>query len=430
MWGKSLHPQLPTPPTGELIIIAAMEPIYLDNNATTPLLPEVLDAMREAYAQGYANPASQHAAGRRARAALEQARDAIGALLGADLSSFQADRVIFTSGGTESNNLALRGLAGRPPGRILISAIEHPSVSDTADFLATQGFTVARLPVNRQGVIELSAVEQALDPAAKREGEVTRLLSAMLGNNETGVLQPIAEIAALCATAGVLIHTDAVQVVGKLPVDFRTLGINALSCAAHKFHGPRGIGVLLVRYGVDLEPQLFGGFQQAGLRPGTEPVVLAIGMQRALQLWHRERTERAAQLAALRDRLASQLRAGWPELVIHGESTSRLPQTLSVSFPGLDRQRLLMALDLAGVACSTGSACASGSSASSPVLLAMGLETSLVDSSLRFSLGCQNGAAEVDQAARRILKVCNDLRSRERGRNLPEASPAPPRKPL
>lgn len=400
-----------------------MEPIYLDNNATTPILPEVADVMHAAFAQGLANPSSQHRAGRQARAALEEAREGIGQILGADMFSFHADRVIFTSGGTEANNLALRGLLKTPPARLVLSTIEHPSVSDTADFLATQGFEVARLGVNRSGVVDLNQLPELLTPP-------TQLVSVMLGNNETGVLQPVAEIAARCREAGVLVHTDAVQVVGKLPVHFRQLGVDALSCAAHKFHGPRGIGALVVRHGVELSPQLFGGFQQAGLRPGTEPVVLALGMYKALQLWQAEQTERAAKLSQLRKQLEARLQAGWPELVIHGADAARLPHTTNVSFPGLDRQRLMMALDFAGIACSTGSACASGSSAPSPVLLAMGLAEPLVESSLRLSLGCQLTAAEVDAAADRILKVCNELRNQQSRRKSPNSPPLPAEKPL
>ncbi len=399
-----------------------MQPIYLDNNATTPIWPEVADAMHEAYARGYANPSSQHAAGRAARAALEDAREGIGTILGADMTRFHADRVVFTSGGTEANNLALRGLA-RSPGRLLISAVEHPSVNDTAEARVAQGWQLARLGVDRSGVVRVSELDEMLTPD-------TRLVSVMLGNNETGVLQPVAEIAARCSARGIPSHTDAVQVVGKLPVDFRALGVSALSCAAHKFHGPRGIGALVVRHGVELQPLLFGGHQQDGLRPGTEPVVLVIGMHKALQLWQRNAAARHAHLTDLRDRLEAGLRAGWPEVVIHGSQAERLPHTTSVSFPGLDRQRLLMALDLKGVACSAGAACASGSSQPSPVLLAMGVEKVLAEGALRLSFGCQNTAAEVDQAVERILLVCNELRQRESGRKSVESSPARATKPL
>ena len=239
------------------------------------------------------------------------------------------------------------------------------------------------------------------------------LVSVMLGNNETGVIQPVAEIAQLCRAAGAIMHTDAVQAAGKIPVKFRALGVDALTIAAHKFHGPRGIGALLVRHDVKLEPMLFGGFQQVGLRPGTEPTALAVGMCRALELWHIEGEARTRRLTELRDRFEAKLRAAVPDLVINGESAERLPHTSNIAFLGLDRQALVMALDLAGVACSTGSACASGSSEPSPVLLAMQAPAEVISSSLRFSLGAGITAAEIDEAAARIIKIVNDLRQRK-----------------
>jgi cysteine desulfurase len=235
----------------------------------------------------------------------------------------------------------------------------------------------------------------------------------MLGQNETGVLQPAAELAAVCAERQVPLHSDAAQVVGKLPVDFRALGVTTMSVAAHKFHGPLGIGALLVRHGTRLQPQLFGGFQQGGLRPGTENVALAVGMCRALESWHAERHERAARMLRLRDRFEQMIRAGWPDAVVIGAAAERLPHTSHIAFVGLNRQSLFMALDQAGVACSTGSACASGSSEPSPVLTAMGCQTAVVDSALRFSLGATTSADEMDEAARRILRCCNELRRRK-----------------
>jgi cysteine desulfurase len=243
------------------------------------------------------------------------------------------------------------------------------------------------------------------------------LASIMLGNHETGVLQPVEALAQLCAVAGVPLHTDAVQVAGKLPIDFHRLGVSSMSIAAHKFHGPRGIGALLLRSGVEPRPQLFGGFQQEGLRPGTEPVVLAVGMATALECWHREHAERAARLTILRDRLESALLSE-TKAVVHGRAAPRLPHTLNVSFPGLERQALVMALDLAGVSCSTGSACASGSTDPSPTLVAMGCPEELVLSSIRLSLGATTTAREVDEASGRIIKVCKDLRPQISHRNL------------
>jgi cysteine desulfurase len=242
----------------------------------------------------------------------------------------------------------------------------------------------------------------------------TRLVALILGQNETGVIQPVARLSAICAAHGVFLHTDAAQVVGKLAVDFRALGATTMTVAAHKFHGPLGIGALLVRHGVPLRPQLFGGTQQGGLRPGTESVALAVGMCRALELSHEQQRDRAARMRQLRDRLEAQILGGWPSAVVLGAGSERLPHTSHIAFAGLERQALFMALDQAGVACSTGSACASGSSEPSPVLLAMGCEPAVVASALRFSLGATTTAAEIEEAARRILACCNDLRRRKR----------------
>jgi cysteine desulfurase len=394
--------------------------IYLDHNATTPLDPRVAQAMQRSAGEAFANPASQHGPGQQARRILEAARQRIGQLLGA---SAAADQVIFTSGATEANNLALRGLAGQPPGHVIISAIEHPSVVGTAEYLQTLGFEICRLPVDTDGVVQVDALPALLTPD-------TRVVSVMLGNNETGALQPVDRIAACCAPAGVPLHTDAAQVAAKLPVNFQSLGAAALTVTAHKFHGPRGIGALILRGGVPLRPILFGGFQQGGLRPGSEPVELAVGMCTALELWDAERSERNGRIAALRDGLERKLLTGCPDTVVHAARAARLPHTSCLSFTGLDRQALLMALDQAGVACSTGSACASGSSEPSPVLLAMGCDESLVGSALRFSLGATTTAAEVDEAARRILHVVNRLRDRNKSANQSRLAPLEPSKTL
>jgi cysteine desulfurase len=366
------------------------------------------------------NPASSHQIGRRARRALEHAREEIGQLLGSEMAGMAADRVVFASGGTEANNLALIGLAVQSAGgwaaasdwprqrpQAIVAAIEHPSVLGAADFLGQLGWQVDRLPADRNGVAHVERIESLFTDRA-------RVVALMLGNNETGVLQPVAELAEICRRGGVACHCDAVQVAGKLPIEFRKLGVSTLSVAAHKFHGPRGIGALLVRHGVELAPMLFGGFQQAGLRPGTEPVALAAGMLAALQAW-RDDAGRAARLAELRDSFERELRAGWPELVVNGAAAPRLPHTSNAAFVGLDRQALFMALDQAGIACSTGSACASGSNQPSSVLTAMGCEEAVLRSSLRFSFGAMNRPADASQAAARILKVANDLRRRRPG---------------
>jgi cysteine desulfurase len=377
--------------------------IYLDHNATTPLLPEVAEAMRACAARSAGNPSSQHAFGRRARQALEDAREGIARLVGADLDHSPPDQIIFTSGGTEANNLVMFGLIGDVPGHLLISPIEHPSITASAEVLAGRGWQVERLPLLPTGVVDLGPLADLLRPS-------TRLVSVMLANNETGVLQPVEEIARICQRSGVLTHTDAVQVPGKLPLDFRRLGVGTMTIAAHKFHGPVGIGALVLRAGLRLQPQLYGGHQQAGLRPGTEPVVLAVGLHAALVAWQREHDARLRRLTSLRDRLEQTLLSAWPELKVNGAAAPRLPHTSNISFPGVEGQALLMALDLAGIACSTGSACASGASEGSPTLLAMGVEKSLGRSSLRFSLGATTTEEEVVEAADRILRTYNELR--------------------
>jgi cysteine desulfurase len=386
--------------------------IYLDHNATAPILPEVADAVREAAIRYPGNPASQHEPGRQARRALEAARTRIGELLGAQMHGMDADQVIFTSGGTESNNLALTGLLPRagssptPASRLLISAIEHPSITRTAEHLATLGCQVDRLPITSGGFVRVDD----FDEFAHRLTSDVRLVSVMLASNETGVLQPVLQIVMFCRAKGILIHSDATQVIGKLPFSFRASGVDALTFTAHKFHGPLGIGALILRHGVKLDASLHGGFQQAGLRPGTESVTLAIGMQVALEAWHREADQRLWRMRGLRNQLERTILAGDPDAVVIGSESPRLPHTSNIAFVGLDRQALVMALDLAGVACSTGSACASGSSEPSPTLVAMGLPAEQISSSVRFSLGATTTAEDIAEAARRILNVCNQLR--------------------
>jgi cysteine desulfurase len=396
-------------------------PIYLDHNSTTPIDPRVVEAMARAWNGCGANSASQHSLGRQARRMLEEAREGILELLGAKTGGMDADQLIFTSGGTEANNLALLGLtasalAGIKPGpgapetrrpRVITSPIEHPSITAATNELVRRGAVLEMCPVTVEGRIDI-------DPwRAGREKVSATLTTIMLANNESGVLQALGAIAEICRGRSILTHTDAVQAVGKIPVNFRELGVDAMTVAPHKFHGPLGIGALLLRHGVKLQPQLFGGFQQAGLRPGTENVALAVGFHTALKLAVEELPDRAARMQSLRDELEKTLSADFPEMVIVGEQAPRLPNTSCVSFPGLDRQALVMALDLAGVACSTGSACASGSSEPSPTLIAMGLPKPVIDGAIRLSLGAFTTAVEVTEAARRIIKTVKHLRSQK-----------------
>jgi len=384
-----------------------MDSIYLDHNATTPTRPEVAEAMARCYAEGYANPASQHRPGQRARRVLEDAREAIAEILGADLSAAPPDRLIFTSGGTEANTLAVLGIARAggdgEPGQVIVSAIEHASVIEPAEHLMDQGWRLDTLGVTPDGVVQVERLPGLLGPE-------TRLVSVMLGNHETGVLQPVSDLVPICGEVDVPLHTDAVQMAGKLPISFRSLGVSAMTVTAHKFQGPLGIGALILRDGVPVEPILFGGHQQSGVRPGTESIALAVGMRTALELWSKEHEAHARRLTALRERFENGLKAGFPDLLVNGSGAARLPHTASIAFPGLDAQVLLMALDTVGVACSVGSACSSGSTELSPSLMAMGLPREIVAGSLRFSLGATTTEAEIDEAVRRILSVVNELR--------------------
>ena len=356
------------------------EPIDLDANATTPLLPAARDAM---FALGdLGNPASSHSLGRKARKQLEDAREKIAALLGAD-----PDEVIFTSGATEANNLAIFGLAANAR-LVLASPIEHPCAIEPVRKLSG---TIEWLPVSREGIV------QPTDSNA--DFAVLQLV-----NHETGAIQAVRELAARLP-----LHTDAAQAVGKMPVNFRELGVASLAASAHKFRGPTGIGVLLLRRGMQLQPRIFGGHQQQGRRPGTESAMLAVGMAVALEHAVIHLAEHEAKLAALRSRLGDHLQNHVSPVVCNGPANA-LPTTLNASFPGCRGDLLLMALDLAGVACSTGSACSSGSLLPSPVLAAMGVPDDVLRSAIRFSFGQELDLATMDEAASRIANVVKKVR--------------------
>ena len=368
--------------------------------------------MTECFAAGHVNPESQHRLGQKTRRVLELLRRQIVETLGGCVTGMATDQLVFTSGGTESDNLALFGLSsvGRKrlvdsgkviadePVQILISAIEHPAVSTAGTKLAGEGFDVIQIPVDSQGVI-------CLETFAKLLAKPTALVSVMLANNETGAVQPVQQVANLCREANVLVHTDAVQAVGKFPVDFSQLNVDAMTFTAHKFAGPRGIGGLLLRHGVSPEPMFFGGFQQTAIRPGTEDICLVVGMAAAVEKFVANVEPFESQLAGLRDDLQTRLMAVLPEVKINSESVDRSPQTLNLAFVGINRQSFLMSADLAGLAISTGSACASGSSDPSPVLIAMGLSPEVVDSSVRISLGYSTTKEDIDQAAAIIEKI-------------------------
>lgn len=378
-----------------------MDCIYLDNNATTPLLPAVWEAMQPYFLDVPGNPASAHSAGRRARQALEDARERTAGLLGA-----YPDEVVFTSGATEANNLAIFGLAGEPPGHVITSPVEHPSVAEPIQRLEHLGFVVDRLPVDSMGIVWPDALQEKVRPE-------TRLVSVMLVNNETGTVQPVVELAKR-SFGRVAYHCDAVQAAGKLPLHFQDLSVTTLALSAHKFHGPKGVGALLVRRQAKLQPRFLGGHQQQGRRPGTEPVALAVGLAAALEIAQHQLTTRTEQVRRLRTHFLNRLQATAAPLVLNGPAEDQpgyaLPHTVNLSFPGCRAESLLMNLDLVGVACSTGSACSSGSLLPSPVLRAMGVPEEVLHSAMRFSFSPLLTEAEVDEAARRIALVVHRLR--------------------
>jgi cysteine desulfurase len=372
--------------------------IDLDHNATTRPSPEVIEVMDRAWRDAYGNPGSRHALGRRARQALESARETIAEILNAS-----PREIVFTSGGTEATNLALLGLAEGRRGSIAAPRGEHPATEETIRTLEVRGWSRAVIPLDRQGLI------QSADLTALPWDRI-RIATVLLAHNETGVVQEVGPLAAACREHAVPLHIDAVQAVGKIDVDFRALGANTLALGAHKFHGPRGIGALLVREGTRLAPAAFGGHQEAGRRPGTECVPLAVGMAKALELWKGDRERRSAQLRALRDKLERGLLERCQPAVINGSREHRLPNTLSIAFPGCNGDALLVALDLAGVCCSLGSTCASGSSEPAPILVAMGADPNVARATLRFSVGPDNDSGEIDEAVQRIAHVVNAQR--------------------
>lgn len=380
------------------------EPIYLDHAATTPCRPETVAAMLPYFSEIYGNPSGLSRQSRLARRALDEARRQVAVVLGC-----APRELIFTSGGSESDNLALKGVAwaARRQGRgehVVVSAVEHHAVLHAADELAAQGFPVTRVAVDSTGQVPPAAVAAALQPD-------TTLVSVMLANNEVGTINPIAEIAALTRPRGIALHTDAVQAAGALPLDVTALGCDLLALSAHKFGGPKGVGLLYVRAGTALAPQQHGGTQESRRRAGTENVAGIIGLATALALAEAERPATSARLAALRDCLEAGLRTHLPDLIVNGHPTARLPGTLHVSIPGAEGDALLLGLDTRGIAASTGSACTSGSAAPSHVLLAMGLPADLARASLRLTLGRGTTATEIERVLADLPAVVTEVRA-------------------
>jgi cysteine desulfurase len=372
--------------------------IYLDHNATTPVAPEVLDAMLPYLRDQYGNPSSDHPPGRRAAAAVAQARAQVAALIGAD-----PDDIVFTSGGTESNNLAIRGTAAAAsPGRrrIVTTVLEHPATTAPCQHLETQGWTITRLPATHAGSIDTATAAAAMGPDVA-------LVTMMLAQNETGAILPVGDIAAHAHRAGAIVHTDAAQAIGKIDVDVTNLDVDLLSIAGHKCYAPKGIGALYRRPGTPLDPLLLGAGQEHGLRPGTENVAGIVGLGAACDLARSHLADQTKQLACLRHTLWQLLNASIPGLVRHTPQVA-LPNTLTVSFPGVLGSDVLA--HAAGLAASTGSACHSGLDTPSATLLAMGVPPATALGSVRLSLGRTTTATDISMAAT-ILVTAHGLAS-------------------
>ncbi|MGD9906376.1 MAG: cysteine desulfurase family protein [Vicinamibacterales bacterium] len=379
-----------------------MSRIYLDHNATTPLVGAALDRLTAVARDTWGNASSVHHFGQQAKAALDQARAQVAALIGAEPAE-----VVFTAGGTEADNAAVRGAveAAEVSGRrhLIVSAIEHEAVLQTAKSLSRRGFEVTLLPVGASGVADPEALRALLT-------DRTALVSVMHANNEIGTIQPVAELAAVARAGGALFHTDAVQTAGKLPVDVAALGVDLLSLSAHKFGGPKGAGALWIRRGVRLLPFVTGGRQERNRRSGTENVPALAGMGAAAEYARRDAATTAARVAALRDRLEQAVLDRVPGSAVNGERTARVPNTTNISFDRVESESLLIALDLEGIAVSSGSACSSGTLEPSHVLKAMGFPHHRTLNSLRFSLGSTTTAAEIDRVADVLPGLVDKLR--------------------
>lgn len=376
-----------------------MKQIYLDYNATTPIDPAVAAAMLPFLYGGFGNPSSSHAYGAEARRAVESARGSLARLLGA-----RPEEIVFTCGGSEANNLAIKGaaFARRDRGNhIITTAIEHPAVLEVCDWLETQGFRVTRLPVDGEGIVDPASVERAIGPS-------TILVSVMAANNEVGTIEPVPDIASICRKRGVLIHTDAAQAAGKIPVKAGDLGVDLLSLAGHKFYAPKGVGALYIGPGVRLEKLMHGAGHESGRRAGTENVLEIVGLGKACELVELNLSGYASRMRNLRDRLEARLRESVAHIRINGPEDRRLPNTSSVSFRDLDATTILAALD--GVAASAGAACHADKVDLSHVLAAIGVPADYARGTIRFSVGRETTEEEIDSAAAQISDVIVKLR--------------------
>ena len=384
-----------------------MNRVYLDFNATTPVEPAVLDAMLPYFSVEFANAASIHTPGQRARAAVETAREQVAALIGA-----RPQEIVFTSGGTESDNHAIFGVVAQPllaerdgqvAKHIITTAIEHEAVLNTCQALEKEGVRVTYLPTDAEGQINLAELRAALRPE-------TILITIMHANNELGTVQPLEEIGRIAAEADVFFHTDAVQSAGKIPIDVNNLQLDLLSLSGHKFYAPKGIGALYVRGGTRLRQLLYGGHHQRGFRPGTENVAGIVGLGNAAETSRKSLAQDAQHVSALRDKLQIGILQRVPQSRVNGGAALRTPNTTNLVFPGVEGEALLIALDLKGLACSTGAACSSGAVEPSHVLTAIGLPPEDARASLRFSLGRHTSAADIDFALSVVPAAVAQLR--------------------
>lgn len=379
-----------------------MKSIYLDYSSTTPVDKAVVEAMSKAWTEDYGNPSSVHRFGQKAKVLLSQTRDKVASLLGCDSSE-----IYFTSGGTEADNLALKGVtyAARKKGKhIITTQIEHHAVLHSAEYLAQSGYDVTFLPCDGNGLIDAADLKSALK-------EETTLVSIMMVNNETGEVQPIRAMAEICREAGVLFHTDAIQAVGKIPVNISDLGVDLLSLSGHKIYGPKGIGALYIRKGVRVAPMIHGGSHEKRKRAGTENMPAIIGLAAALELVTARMDEENRRLAQLRDYFIDEVQSKVKDVFQNGSRDNGVPQIVNLSFKGAEGESIILSLDLKGVAVSSGSACTSGSLDSSHVLKAMKVDDLLAQGSIRFSLGYQTTKADLDYTISILPDIIDRLRS-------------------
>src|ERR1700690_1632254 len=375
-----------------------MQRVYLDNNATTPLLPEVFEAMQPYFVEKFGNASSIHQQGQQARSAVEQAREHV-----ADLVNCRPAEIVFTSGGTESDNLALFGLA-RPGDHVITSAIEHHAVLNACKRLEEMGCTVTYLPVDGRALVDPDDVRWALRPA-------TKLISIILANNETGVLQPIREIGKIASEADVYFHTDAVQAAGKVPLDVKQIGCDLLTITGHKMHGPQGAGALFVRKGTLLQPMMYGGRHERSRRAGTENLPGIVGLGKAAEIAREGFTDGSVErMGSLRNRLEQGIVEAVEQIGVNGAGAPRVPNTTNIYLDCIEGEAMVIALDLKGLSVSTGAACSSGAIEPSHVLTAMGLSPDRARASIRFSLGKQNTAGDVEFALSLVPEVVARLR--------------------